>query len=322
MIIYNPTANGYPCPLPFFIWDLLMNNEIIPDLKPDESITLWRYMSFSSLCEILMNDYIPLIPIQHFSDKSEGRVLKEILSKLPDTDELAIEQTMRMYKETTYVSSWYNAENENAAMWDRYAYKGEGVAVKTNAKLLLCSIHRDEVSLERPFGDPGPVEKTTWPIVKEIQYINQPSNFEATQEQLWLGNDLLYFFYKMDDYKDELEVRILMPRFANVHQFYQTGPGFNFKKIVEPLFEAAYKQLASQGQNVSEKFSPFQSSIPLWIESSNNLIEKVVVSPHAHNQFIETVRKTIEHINTCRHLKSLPAFEVSKVIESRRKDWV
>ncbi len=32
-------------------------------------------MSFSALCEILMNDYIPLIPIQHFFDKSEGRVL-------------------------------------------------------------------------------------------------------------------------------------------------------------------------------------------------------------------------------------------------------
>ena len=298
---------------------LEINSEnILPDLKPKESITLWRYMSFSSLCEIFMNDYIPLIPIQHFSDKSEGRVLKEILSKLSDTNELAIEQTMQMYKETTYVSSWYKAENENAAMWDRYAYKGEGVAVKTNAKLLLSSIDRNEVSL----GDPGPVEKITLPIVKKIKYINQPSNFEATQEQLRSGNDLLCFFFKMDDYKDESEIRILTSRLFNVHEFYKTGTGSNYKEVMESLFQPVYQQLISQGYNINKNFSSFQSSIPLYIESSNNLIEKVVISPHAHNKFIETVRQTIEHINACRKLKGIPIFEVSKVIESRRKDWV
>ena len=49
---------------------------IPPDLEPDENITLWRYMSFSSLCEILMNDRIPLIGIHKFPDKSEGAILK------------------------------------------------------------------------------------------------------------------------------------------------------------------------------------------------------------------------------------------------------
>ena len=58
---------------------------IPPDLEPDENIPLWRYMSFSSLCEILMNDHIPLIGIHNFSDKSEGAILKGIISKLPNT---------------------------------------------------------------------------------------------------------------------------------------------------------------------------------------------------------------------------------------------
>ena len=285
-----------------------MSNETIPDLKPDASITLWRYMSFSSLCEILMNDCIPLIPIQHFSDKSEGRVLKEILSKLPDASEIAIEQTMQMYKETTYVSSWYNAENENAAMWDRYAYKGEGVAVKTNAKLLLSSIEIDSTLL----------------IVKKIKYINEPSqlsNFEVTEEKLQSGNDLLYFFYKMDDYKDESEIRILMTRLPDVYKFYKTGPGYDYKEAIKPHFQATYENLVSQGYNINKRFSPFESSIPLYV-SPNNLIEKIVVSPHAHNHFIETVQKTIEHINACRRLGNYSTFEVSKVVESRRKDWV
>ena len=51
---------------------------IPPDLEPDENITLWRYMSFSSLCEILMNNHIPLISVINFSDKSEGAILKEM----------------------------------------------------------------------------------------------------------------------------------------------------------------------------------------------------------------------------------------------------
>ena len=163
------------------------------DLEPDEKTTLWRYMSFSSLCEILMNDYIPLIPIQHFSDKSEGRVLKGILSKLPNANESAIELIMQVYKEATYVSSWYRAENENAAMWDRYTYKGEGVAVKTNAKLLLYSIANAN---RRALGEP--TTEITLPsniIIKEIKYKNyQPSDFEATQEQLLSGYDKLCFF--------------------------------------------------------------------------------------------------------------------------------
>ena len=68
---------------------------IPPDLVADENITLWRYMSFGSLCEILMNDCIPLISIRNFSDKSEGAILREILSKLPDVYVDQIEYTIQ-----------------------------------------------------------------------------------------------------------------------------------------------------------------------------------------------------------------------------------
>ena len=49
--------------------------DIPPNLEPDEDITLWRYMSFSSLCEIVAYNYIPLINISKFKDKSEGVIL-------------------------------------------------------------------------------------------------------------------------------------------------------------------------------------------------------------------------------------------------------
>lgn len=121
------------------------SKNVPPDLEPDESITLWRYMSFTSLCEILMNDHISLISVRNFSDKSEGAILKEILSKLPNTNRNSIEHTMQIYLESTHVSSWHNAKDENAAMWDRYTHGGEGVAIKTNAKLLLDCIPDVEI---------------------------------------------------------------------------------------------------------------------------------------------------------------------------------
>lgn len=47
---------------------------------------------------------------------------------------------MQKYYETVYVSSWNKSQNENAAMWDRYTYSGEGVAIKTYAKSLIDCI--------------------------------------------------------------------------------------------------------------------------------------------------------------------------------------
>ena len=106
---------------------------IPPHLKKDKKMTLWRYMSFGSLCEILMNDHIPLISIRNFSDKSEGAILREILSKLSDVYVDQIEYTIQKYFESVYISSWHIPDNENAAMWDRYTHGGDGVAIKTNA---------------------------------------------------------------------------------------------------------------------------------------------------------------------------------------------
>ncbi len=108
---------------------------IPPDLEPDENIKLWRYMSFSSLYEILINNHIPLISVRNFSDKSEGLVLRAILSKLPNAHPDSVQYAMQRCYESTYISSWHIADNENAAMWDRYTYGGEGIAIVTNAKL-------------------------------------------------------------------------------------------------------------------------------------------------------------------------------------------
>ena len=123
-----------------------INHANIPeDLKYDQDIKLWRYMNITSLFKILMNNEIPLINISKFSDKSEGSILKQILYNLPHATELSVSYAMQRYYRTTFISSWHLAEYENASMWERYTHYSEGVAIKTNAKLLWDCIKRNRL---------------------------------------------------------------------------------------------------------------------------------------------------------------------------------
>lgn len=266
---------------------------IPPDLEPDENITLWRYMSFSSLCEILMNDYIPLISVRNFSDKSEGAILRGILSKLPNTYHDSIEYAMRKYYETTYISSWHEAKNENAAMWDRYAYGGEGVAIKTNAKLLLDCIRT---------GTSG----TPNIVIKRVEYTDKnPADFAMAEKNLRNRRyDALCFFYKLEDFKDESEIRILKSVFSNPYALASIEASAVFKV-----------------DDALKKVLPLEDAVQLKIDSAGKFIQKIVVSPYAHNRFIETVRQSIICINMYRQQLQTDLIECD-VIESRRKEWV
>ena len=288
-----------------------INFESIPlDLEPDENITLWRYMSFSSLCEILMNNHIPLIRISNFSDKSEGAILKGILSKLPNTYEDSIQYAMQKYYEATYISSWHQAVNENAAMWDRYTHRGEGVAIKTNAKLLLdciSAIEANVISHHESFSDANldaladSIPFNPHIIIKPIKYMgNKPTDFKMEEKYLRNGYDKLCFFYKLEDFEDESEIRIL----RSPHVYYGISQLYPSKFPTLKMF-----------------MSPAQDFLQLKIDSASKLIQQIVVSPHAHNQFIKTVKQSIENINVCRRQLQTDLIECA-VIESRRKEWV
>lgn len=293
-----------------------INFKNIPlDLEPDENIILWRYMSFSSLCEILMYDHIPLISISKFSDKSEGAILKGILSKLPNTHNDGLEYAMQKYYETVYVSSWHKSKNENAAMWDRYTYGSEGVAIKTNAKLLLgCikDINSNRILPHDWFSDssldklPEGVRQNPQLIIKPIKYTNNnPTNFDMKEKYLHNGYDKLCFFYKLEDFKDESEVRILKAPFANP---------YSLCTFDQNMIQTTQKHLQSQLPNPKD-------SIPLKINSANKLIQQIVVSPYAHNQFKKTIEQSIVSINLLRQIQQVDIIECD-IIESKRKEWV
>lgn len=288
---------------------------IPPDLVADENITLWRYMSFGSLCEILMNNHIPLISIRNFSDKSEGVILKEVLSKLPNTYEESIEYAIQKYFEWVYISSWHKSENENAAMWDRYTYGGEGVAIKTNAKLLLDCIKAvkhnviggpEYAGTMNPESTPNEIKLNVGYVIKEIEYTERkPSEFEIREELLREGYDKMCFFYKMMDFKDEAEVRILYSTFIEPYKLSQDHPSDL------PDIHSTFKT------------APVKNSVHLRIDSADKFIQQIVISPYAHNQFVETVKQVVARINYCRRLQTPQSVAVGfDIVESKRKEWV
>lgn len=291
---------------------------ILPDLPGDKNIILWRYMSFSSLCEILMNDYIPLISVSKFSDKSEGIILRSILSKRPNTHQDSINFAMQKYFETIYISSWHKSRYEDAAMWDRYTQGREGVAIKTNAELLkeCIALGRNMIWYNDLLSDVnlnnlGPVVESDATrinpelMIKRVEYVsNNPIDFEMEEKYLQNGYDKLCFFYKLEDFRNESEVRILKSTFGNPYGFATLNPS-NLYRIDDAL----------------QTHVPSEDSVKLKLDSANKLVEKIVVSPYAHDRFIETVKQTISCINKSRESLGLDLIKC-EVVESRRKDWV
>lgn len=291
------------------------NLKILNDLQPDEKIKLWRYTSFSSLCEIIMYNHLPLINVGKFTDKSKGVILKEILCKLEGATEMSVDFVMQIYHNSILVSSWHKSVNENAAMWDRYAKNGEGVAIKTNAKKLLNCIEyhktiNENTNREIYIGNETEdiiMNYTTQStpdrcFIKEIEYTHtELSNFEINKSDLEKGYDILAFFYKMEDFRDEKEVRILYPSIPGIYKIIGTEEMDNIKIYRNTLVEQMLRA-------ISEETYKFKFNIG----SACNLIDKIVISPYAHTEMIKTVKDVIN---------SITDYEIN-IEESNRTNWV
>lgn len=285
-----------------------INHANIPeDLEYDQDIKLWRYMNITSLFKILQSNEIPLINISKFSDKSEGAILKQILYNLPHATELSVSYAMQLYYRTTYVSSWYSvkyendrAEYENASMWERYTHYSEGVAIQTNAKLLWDCIKRNINWLTN--DDPkspkyGVLTCVPQTFIKPIEYtLLSPKDFRMNNDGLETGLDRMCFFYKMADYADESEVRILKSFSCPIHRSMLGADKLTLKYLHD--FE---KRIQDYMQDV----------MPLNIDSARDFIEKIVISPDAHTGTLKTLKKLCEEwINP------------DIIVESRRKEWL
>ncbi len=268
---------------------MLSLKDVLPtirDLEPSEDRILWRYMDLPSLIEILTYKYLPLIRVSRLSDPAEGAMLKFAINKLdlPNPTDFGRNLVLNLYQRYTYISSWCASKDELAPMWERFARR-DGVAIKTNAKRLMENIDpRHGVN------------------IKCVEYINKDQddalsqlNSVDTAEFGDLHRDL--YFYKMSDFMDEREIRIVKCLL----------PWNTFPMVVA---DGSNRDSIEQ---VIDGIMPREDILPANIASMNDFIIEIVISPTARPGIFKVLNNLLQLIGMS---------ELSgKVREYRRKMW-
>lgn len=207
---------------------------------------------------------------------------------------------MKIYKASTFISSWHISEHENAAMWDKYTHDKNGVAIKTNAMKLIHSI------------DNSKYDHSTRKIKEVIYTDKNPSDFRIN-EDLLEEYYYLFFFYKMKDFEYEKEVRILISLFQNPHSFSH----FNSEQInslenqIDKIFEN--NPIALPLIDLIKNANKNKNTYNLYINSPTDLIDEIVLSPYSHDIFSNIVNKLLDYLKIENKIK---------ISQSNRKQWI
>lgn len=274
--------------------DILSKYEI-KDLEPSEDLTLWRYTDVPSLVEMLTFRYLPLVKISRLSDQTEGAFLKTVLDKLPQATDVGKGFIFDLCKNLTFVSCWCENEYELAPMWERFS-PGDGVAIKTNAKRLFESL--------------TPPQRGKFKI-RYVEYINENPNdilSELTEINSDEFNEFQHdlFFYKMSDFEDEREVRVL---WGGEHEGFSELAGIVQPTNIHEVQRVMNTHLVPREDIIQAKMSPMEE-----------LITEIVISPAARPGIHKTIHHLIAILNTLRGMIQEPPLSI-EVNESRRKMW-
>ena len=267
----------------------------IKDLEPSKDRILWRYTDVPSLVEMLTRRYLPLVKISRLSDQTEGAFLKFALDKLPQATDIGKGFLFDLCKNITFVSCWCDHKYELAPMWERFSPR-DGVAIKTNAKCLF-------ESLTPPRGSEFKIRYVEYisenlnDILAELTEINS-DEFDEFQHD--------FFFYKMSDFKDEREVRIL---WGSEHKHFSA-----LASVVKPT------NLHEIHRIMDTYLVPREDIIQARMSPMEELITEIVISPSARSGIQKTIHRLIEILNILRSQIQEPPLAI-EVNESRRKMW-
>ena len=158
---------------------------------PEDSATLWRYMSLAKFCSLLQRRELFFSLVGDMEDKYEGF----IYPPTPRQDEEPLQQAENLghnllqgWARTSLVSCWTESDRESSLMWKVYA-GSEGVAIRTTFQCLMKSMP----------------SVTDWPIkAGKVQYVN----YEQREISRFGWTPL---FHKRAEYREEEEVRLMLP---------------------------------------------------------------------------------------------------------------
>lgn len=114
---------------------------------PEQSLPLWRYLTFDKFLHLLTKESLYFRRADQFSDLWEGAYPECCVSRWKE--ELRDNKVPKLYLDalkwfprSLFVSSWHQNLYESDSTWERYASEGTmGVAIKTNFFKLKDSYH-------------------------------------------------------------------------------------------------------------------------------------------------------------------------------------
>ncbi len=190
---------------------------------PGDSETLWHYLNFDKLLNMLVQKTITFRAIRNFEDKSEGKFPASVLKQfnnLPDwlseqrikkgldtAEKTSVDSTMKSLKimidnfsYCVFAHCWFRQEHESILMWKSYAPSTSSCSIKSSLsrmKLAFNNLIDTEVedhSQARIYGS----------LVDYIDYENEDSI-----ETFGLGQLFHFVTHKRIEYKHENEFRLI-----------------------------------------------------------------------------------------------------------------
>ena len=158
---------------------------------PEDSATLWRYMSLAKFCSLLQREELFLSLVGEMEDKYEGFIYpptpRQREEPLQQVENLG-HKLLQAWARTSLVSCWTESDRESSLMWKVYAGL-EGVAIRTTFQCLIESMP----------------SMTDWPIkAGKVQYVNYDQ--KEISRFGWAP-----LFHKRAEYREEEEVRLILP---------------------------------------------------------------------------------------------------------------
>jgi hypothetical protein len=141
--------------------------------------TIWHFCPFESLASILLKQQLFFKRLDRMEDLYEGSHTDATIALLrapelgwiPGSDRKAI-ATAKRARKTIAVNCWHMNDFESAAMWDLYAGRNAGIAIRsTYARLKECfklSLSRLEQGLPGWFVHIGCVEYLNFDVEKRL----------------------------------------------------------------------------------------------------------------------------------------------------------
>jgi len=182
---------------------------------PPRTAVLWQFMSTEKLLALLSSRKLHLARMDTFDDPWEATVtdamhalgLKDFGS---ESKHLWLERANR-FRNRTFASCWHRNPVESAAMWDLYATRNAGVALRTTVSALQQSIQTTAELLIanvryvdfRTFGsDANPfaaaaLKRKSFKHEQEVRLIHFQSH-PSTSEKMGTPGDSTSFFVDVD----------------------------------------------------------------------------------------------------------------------------